>query len=228
MYGTASSGILFSLNLDGTNYKVLHRFIGNSFNQGDGATPVAELTLDGSKLYGTTNSGGPQSGGTVFTINLDGSGYEILHSFDTRSKDAIPAAPHKVAILGSTLYGTTAQDDAWGTVFSMNLDGSGYQILHVFGPDGSNPNAGVTLVGSKLYGTTGIEPGKIFCMNLDGSDFQILHSFSDLGFSSQPYAEMTLVGSTLYGATSGYSWPADGGVVFAITVPEPPTVLLAA
>ena len=46
-----------------------------------GTTPEASV-IEGSDgaLYGTTYSGGIASGGTVFKMNRDGSGYTVLHS----------------------------------------------------------------------------------------------------------------------------------------------------
>src|SRR5262249_48762471 len=152
--GTASSGTVFSMNLDGTNYQVLHEFLANYFGTYDGADPEADLTIAGSKLYGTTEAGGSLGKGTVFSMNLDGSGYRVLHSFASSSLGST-VTPRKLTIVGSSLYGTTRYQN---TVFSMNLDGSNYQILHSFSESdrvhGEYPAAGLTLIGSRLYGTT--------------------------------------------------------------------------
>lgn len=230
LYGTASSGVAFSLNLDGTDYQVLHGFVGNDFGQGDGATPQADLTIIGSKIYGTTTAGGLDFGGTAFSMNLDGSSYRILHSFPGFGKNGT-SNPSGLTIVGSTLYGTTTQGGGGsGTIFSMNLDGSNYQILHVFSEslgDAWAPRAGLTPIGSKLYGTTAGYPGAVFSINLDGSEYQIAHWFDSNTEGSTPEAELTLIGSTLFGTTS-LGGLGGGGTLFAITVPEPPSVLLAA
>ncbi len=47
----------------------------------DGAHPRAGLVLSGSTLYGTAKSAGSSSNGTVFAVNLDGSGFTNLHTF---------------------------------------------------------------------------------------------------------------------------------------------------
>ena len=84
LYGTTSSGgsgagftqgTTFKMTLAGT-FTSLHVFTG-----GDGASPVAALTLgsDGS-LYGTTSSGGDTGVGTVFRMDASGA-VTILHSF---------------------------------------------------------------------------------------------------------------------------------------------------
>jgi len=51
----------FTALLDGTN--------------NDGANPHAELKSSGNTLYGTTAIGGTSAKGTVFAINLDGTGF---------------------------------------------------------------------------------------------------------------------------------------------------------
>ena len=72
LYGTTSAG---GANDDGTVFKIgpngtetiLHSFAGGIT---DGAGPQVALIMDSAgDLYGTTQSGGTYSGGTVFKIN---------------------------------------------------------------------------------------------------------------------------------------------------------------
>jgi uncharacterized repeat protein (TIGR03803 family) len=147
--GTPGAGALFKINTDGTGYSVLHSFGGT----GDGSWPETALTINGSSLYGTTGVGGSGEKGTVFKINLDGSGYSVLHSFNG-SDGQQPLG--ELTVAGSTIYGTTiSQDGGAGTVFEMGTDGTGFQILHAFtgGSDGASPIGGMTLSDSTLYGT---------------------------------------------------------------------------
>ena len=84
LYGTTENGgaygdgTIFSIHTDGTGYQVLYSF---GATPTDGEDPVAGLTLDGSTLFGTTNTGGSAGGGTVFSINADGTGYQVVDSF---------------------------------------------------------------------------------------------------------------------------------------------------
>jgi len=116
--------------------------VAHALRGADGYYPVAELTLVGSNLFGTTDSGGSAGGGTVFSMNTPGSGFQVVHSFPGGEGDG-PLA--ELTLGGSTLYGTTAYGGAahHGTIFSMNTDGSGYQVLHTFtgaANDGADPN----------------------------------------------------------------------------------------
>src|SRR5215471_15553793 len=47
------AGTLFSLNIDGTGFSVVHQFTGS-----DGYGPMARLVLSSNMLYGTTHGGG--------------------------------------------------------------------------------------------------------------------------------------------------------------------------
>jgi len=114
LYGTASwegssgsgAGTVFALKTDGTGFTVLHNFTATIlypfqyFDQfgrayfvyvhinGDGAVPVAGLTLSGDTLFGTASGGGSGGDGTVFTLKTDGTGFTIVHSFEPT--DPIP------------------------------------------------------------------------------------------------------------------------------------------
>src|SRR2546426_1176722 len=70
----------------------------------------------------------PISGsGTVFKLNRDGSGYQILYDFSSGGG----WWPDAALVQGSdgALYGTTYG----GVVFKLNKDGSSYEILYNLG-----------------------------------------------------------------------------------------------
>jgi uncharacterized repeat protein (TIGR03803 family) len=79
LYGTASaggsgaSGTVYCAKTDGTQFRTLYSFEPLNPSDGtnnDGAFPVAGLLLISNSLYGTTFSGGPGSGGTVFALPI--------------------------------------------------------------------------------------------------------------------------------------------------------------
>ena len=146
---------MFKVNTDGTGFSLLHSFVAAN---GDGWAPVGSLTLFGSTLYGMTRQGGGAAG-TIFRINVDGTGYSLFHSFTGMSGGDGANPVGDLLLLGSTLYGTTPIGGPanLGTIFEIGTDGSGYTVLHSFAggsTDGANP-AGLIFSGSSLYGMTG-------------------------------------------------------------------------
>ena len=216
--GSSNFGTVFSMNIDGTGFGLLHSFTGID----DGRYAGAGLTLSGSTLYVMSISGN----GTLFRMNTDGTGFSQIHGFNGGAGDGLRPVG-SLTLSGSTLYGMTGNGGAanQGTVFSMNTDGTGIAVLHSFlnsGKDGLLPSGSLTLSGSKFYGMTnagGTYPhnvGTIFSMNTDGTGFTLLHSFSGgTGDGQYPYGSLTLIGSTLYGMTnSGGS--TNNGTIFSL------------
>src|SRR5580658_8863038 len=83
--GTGGSGTVFRVNTDGSDFTNLHSFSATSgspsYTNSDGANPVAGLVLVGSTLYGTAQNGGSAGNGTVFKVNIDSTGFSLLHTF---------------------------------------------------------------------------------------------------------------------------------------------------
>ena len=202
-----SSGTIFRINVDGTGYQVLYNF--GSVN--NGTNPQGDLTVSGSTLYGMTLGAGTRGSGTIFKINTDGTGYQVLHSFGSVPNDG--SYPYgSLTLSGTTLYGMTPSGGAngKGTIFQINTDGSGYQVLYSFGSienDGFYPYGSLTLSGTTLYGMTSDggangAPGTIFQINTDGTGYRVLYSFGSVANDgTNPYGSLTLSGSMLYGMT---------------------------
>ena len=150
---SSKDGVVFQINAIGSGYTNLVNFAGGS----DGANPYGGLTLAGSTLYGMTRIGGSANDGTIFSVNLDGSGYTNLYSFSGGA--ASGANPNgSLTLVGTTLYGTTKSGGSSndGVVFGINLNGNGYSNLHSFsgGADGANPDGDLTMANNTLSGWT--------------------------------------------------------------------------
>jgi uncharacterized repeat protein (TIGR03803 family) len=257
LYGTAvyggawGSGTLFGLNTNGSGFTNLHSFTRYSgfpgyFTNSDGNGPNDGLVLSGNTLYGTTYWSGTGGWGTVFAVNTDGTGFQTLVDFPSPEYAQLGADPSSgLVVSGSRLYGTTVYGGStsgvysvgYGTVFTVNADGTGFAVLHNFNfsIDGGLPCAPLLLCGNTLYGTTS-EGGKegngtVFAVNTDGSGFTVLHTFSPPTIlhteseflnctnsdGADPYdAGVVMSGNTLYGtAVSGGS--SGHGTVFSIS-----------
>ncbi len=231
--GGGGCGTIFATNTDGTGFQVLHTFNGTptANNPGtiDGSNPLGNLTLSGTTLYGMTSGGGANKLGTIFKINTDGSGYQLLYSFGLSDGGGTPGG--SLTVSGNMLYGMTSGTMTsagqptlgYGVVFQINTNGSGFTVLHNFANDGINgvnPDGSLTLSGSTLYGMTSggcTGYGTIFKINTDGSGFQTLYDFSSASGANGAYpnGSVILAGSTLYGMTTG-GGSGQGGTIFRI------------
>ena len=205
------------------------------YTNSDGATPQAGLILSGNTLYGTANQGGSSGNGTVFAVNINGTGFTNLHTFTANSgshyyTNSDGGFPYAGLILsGNTLYGTAeaSGSSGQGTIFKVNTDGSGFTTLHSFtarsfgGPnnDGANPEAGLILSDNMLYGTAGgggsSGEGVVFAVNTNGMGFTNLYSFTGGNDGAGPRAGLTLSGNMLYGTASA-GGSSGNGTVFAV------------
>ncbi len=223
-YSSASSGYgrIFAINTDGTGFTSLHSFTPRSDSgstNSDGAYPRGRLVLSGNTLYGTASLGGTADNGTIFAINTDGTGFTNLHNFTqnannyygTNNDGAYPQAG--LILLGNTLYGTAQSGGTGGegTVFAINTDGTGFTTLHNFtfpsaesnyttNSDGGTPEAGLTLSGNVLYGTTPsfgpLRGGTLFSLSLPPPPLAITFSGKNTVLTWPTYAPGVTLQST--------------------------------
>src|ERR1700685_1606800 len=71
------------------------------FTNSDGAEPYAGLRASGNTLFGTTYHGGASGDGTVFAVNTDGTGFNVLHNFSGKDGSNVLA---DLRLAGNTLY----------------------------------------------------------------------------------------------------------------------------
>jgi uncharacterized repeat protein (TIGR03803 family) len=241
---------VFAVNTDGSGFTSLHSFSTspNGGTNSDGANPIAGLVFANNKLYGVANGGGNSGVGTIFKLNIDGTGFTNLHSFSPIS-GALFSNPDgayplgDLVLSGSTLYGTASEGGAEGngTIFAVNIDGTGFTNLHNFSvayahpsgyytnDDGANPFGGLVISGNRIYGTavyggqTG--QGAVFALGTDGTGFINLHTFATVARDStgyltnrdgaNPSATLVSAGNLLCGTTQN-GGPFGHGTVFAL------------
>jgi uncharacterized repeat protein (TIGR03803 family) len=224
--GSSVWGTVFALNPDGTGFTV--PFDGDVYT--DGGQPSLSVIL-GNTLYGTAvYAGNSAEVSTVFTMNIDGTGFTTLHQFSPCCTNSDGSQVDSGLVLsGNTLYGTAATGGSGGsgTVFALSTDGSSFTTLYDFTPvdnnltnsDGAGPRGGLVLSGSTLFGTTAgggaAGAGTLFAIGTDGTGFSNLYSFSQ-GNEGNPRGNLLLNGSTLYGACFNPSLIPASGSVFAI------------
>ena len=224
--GPTDSGTLFKINTDGSGYAVLHTFSSDV----DGASPNGTLVVSGSSLYGVANYsggalGGPDTYGTVFKINTDGSGFAVLRSFSVDpGSGSLPngANPRALLLSGTTLYGVASSGGTTndGVLFKLQTDGTGFAVvLHFDGTGGTYPTGDLILSGGTLYGTTeeggAFGGGTVFKVGANGSGFGVLRSLGNGDLDAAQPGGLVLVGSTLYG-TAGEGGAGEDGAIFQI------------
>ena len=203
------------------------------FTGGDGANPYGGVLLAGDVLYGTTYAGGSSNQGTVFKVNPDGTGYNVLKEFLVGSLDG--ERPRAGLVMANTrfyphlLFGTTEDGGSYfghGTAFRLDTNGAGFILLKKFvGTDGTNPFAPLLLANSArqttAYGTATIggnhSMGTVFKLFADGSGFTVLKPFTGMlnHDGETPQAGLVQSGNVLFGTT--YSGgDSDKGTVFRL------------
>ena len=202
-----------------------------SFNNANGATPRAGLTLgiDGN-FYGTTAQGGISNPtwiggmGTVFKITTNGTLTTLVYF--NGSNGAEPWAELVLDNAGN-FYGTTQNGgssgnggQSFGTVFKVTTNGALTTLASFAYTNGATPRAGLTIGNDgNFYGTTyqggSSGYGTVFRVTTNGT-LTTLASFANTN-GAHPWAGLTLgndgifYGTTYQGGSSGY------GTVFKVT-----------
>jgi uncharacterized repeat protein (TIGR03803 family) len=226
-------GVCLACSLRAQTFKTLHSFspvLGQTTNGWDtnaeGEYPAGVLTLFGSSLYGTAYFGGQWGSGTIFKLNVDGTGFQVMHEFSAMATNSLQRFTNidgyfpesRLVLHSNELYGTIVAGGPFGdgTLFSLEMNG-GFQVLHSFsGPDGWAPVGDLIVEGTRFYGATSDGGsngfGTVFSVSDDGSNLQMLFQFDShyafyfYAFSGiYPSGGLTLSGTTLYGTTST-SW----------------------
>jgi uncharacterized repeat protein (TIGR03803 family) len=219
--GVVGNGSIFRVDSEGTEFTVLHSFVGGN---ADGSTPFGSVLESGGKLLGMTWGGGAEAHGTVFSIDASGSGFALLHSFGGGPSDG--GSPLSSLIMsGGVLYGMTRAGGATdrGSIFRMNPDGSGFSLLHSFlggASDGESPTGALVDLGGVLFGSTeqggAADAGVVFAINTDGTGFRLVHSFTGGAADGRyPVGTLVSIGGSLYGMTNR-GGEEDLGTVFWI------------
>jgi uncharacterized repeat protein (TIGR03803 family) len=208
--GVNGYGCIFSIDTNGNGYKDLFDFSGTN-----GANPQGDVTILGNKMVGMTFKGGAHNAGCIFSIDTNGNDYKDMYDFDSFLYDGENPGGN-LTISGAKMFGTTLEGgtESWGTIFSIDTNGSGYKVLvNLTEASGTNPYGSLTLSGSKMYGMTLGLDGVVFSMDTNGTAYTVLFDFNGSN-GLTPYGNLTLSGGTLYGLTCGQpsSYPFVGNL----------------
>ncbi len=222
--GTDNEGVVFQLTPGSPRWSetVLHSFASGGT---DGTLPsYGALVLDAKgRLYGTTQSGGVNGGGTAYLLTPPKTGgttwnETILHSFGAAG-DGETLEGGLILGPGGVVYGTTDgtnNSGSQGIVFSLSPPAKGGQtwtesILYDFaqaGPDGSYPRAGVLRD----------QKGDLYCLTNNGGANSLGTAFrltraSGGAYTATDLYDFTPAANKVFGTlTAG-----KGGVYYGVT-----------
>jgi uncharacterized repeat protein (TIGR03803 family) len=236
LYGTTmrgglnDNGTIFRINLDGTDFAIIHQFDGSN-----GDHPQGRLIVGANgELYGTTLQGGSGNRGTIYRISTAGV-FTQVYSFPSLSAfntggiaiNTTGANPRSALLLAAdgNYYGTAYQGGpgGYGTVYRMTPAGV-VSVFHGFtGPshDGGFPLAGLIQdPAGNFYGTTErggyLDLGSAYRLDAGGTQFSLLHGFVDSSADgSTPYGGLLLANNFIYGVSYSDSLLGQG-VIFKL------------
>jgi uncharacterized repeat protein (TIGR03803 family) len=206
--GAKNAGTIFKITPAG-QLTTLYSFCSQP-NCADGEFAYDAMIAANGKLWGTTQNGGANGFGTVFSVTPAGA-LTTLHSFT----DGATAFGGLVHAANGNFYGTTAaggsRDD--GTVFKMTATGTFTTIYNFCAaidcPDGVSPFGGLVLGSNGIfYGTTAAGGsnfrGTIFEITPAGKLTTLYNFCSNTGCSDGQYPYSGLLRASsgdLYGTT---------------------------
>lgn len=214
--GAGNAGIIFSFDPSNGTFVNLFDFTFGSV--AEGYSPSAGLVYVNSKLYGITPLGGANNFGTIFSINLDGTGFN--NEFDIVLASGATGVGELIEFNGK-LYGMTSAGgtSTFGVLFEYDYLTTTYTELFEFtGTAGAFPGAApqgkLYTDGTFLYGLTRTGGANNFgvLFQFDLVTYTVLHNFTTLT-GTFPVKAVTKSGSKLYGTTSSQG-QFVGGVLF--------------
>ncbi len=215
--GTSGVGTVYAFDSATKKEKVLHSFKGFA----DGYTPFGGLLYHDGLLFGTTEFGGTNGSGTVYSVDPETRAEKVLYVFQGGGDGAQPMS--NLIYQDGVLYGTTQNGghDVFGdvtdegTVFGVDAATGAESFLYSFHEnpeevDGTNPWAGLIYRGGYLYGTTyygyneqGISYyGTVFKLAPNSTHDTLIYSFKGDADGGFPFAGVLARGSDLYGIGS--------------------------
>lgn len=186
IYGTA--GTLFSLNEDGTGFRIVTS-LGGAYGNGPYGSP---LLANDNRFYGMTSAGGTGGSGQILSFDSLGNVTQI-YNFSGGTDGAIPYGSLIQSPTGA-FYGMTESGGYNGLGVIFRDSSYAYTVLHSFsGSDGSRPYGDLLLAkDGYLYGMTSQGGangfGTIFKCSVSGSFYSVIYNFTNM-----EYPEGTLI-----------------------------------
>jgi uncharacterized repeat protein (TIGR03803 family) len=205
----AATLAVLPVSAPGTSLVSLYWFTGGA----DGGTPNGLTLGSNGLLYGTTQTGGAYSAGTVFSLTTGGA-FQTLVAFDLTNGSNPQAALTQGA--DGHFYGTTENGgiNNEGTVFSMTPSGALATLASFSNTANFNPyTALVQGTNGNFYGAAKqVREGDIFEITTNGTT-DVIYSFTGGPDGNEPVGALAQgADGNFYGMTTGGALNGDGGV----------------
>lgn len=177
-------------------------------------------------IYGTSPYGGLEGHGSIFRLNQDGTGFELIHEFDGDG-NSFPS-PELIEHVNGKIYGINRIGFSWGgfygaEIFRINKDGSDFESLESL-PQRHIPSG--KLLSDQNGNIYGVFPergaffgGGVFKTDSLGKRYQTLYHFDYQEEEGKQFPFGGLIlgkDGLLYGVCSGKVYPNSGGAAFRI------------
>jgi uncharacterized repeat protein (TIGR03803 family) len=156
----SKGGLVYSLT-PGGNFHILYQFVaGTKENYPDGSSPTTLAEGPDGMLYGATSFGGKSNAGTLFRLNKDGSGFEVIRSLcESCEAHQIETGPWILAGDGNFYGVAPGKDDCFhrvpcGAIYRITpATGVDKFVVQFKSPTEYIPNLSVVAPDGTLYGT---------------------------------------------------------------------------
>ncbi|MEM9935235.1 MAG: choice-of-anchor tandem repeat GloVer-containing protein [Bacteroidota bacterium] len=193
--GQFGRGVLYSVNLDGTNFQVRAQF--PSTISGD----KSDLVYQDGKLWGITN---PLNQGFLYYFDPLTDSIVITTNFvDSTGRDPISnLTVHDGKFWGIARFGG---DFNKGTIFSVNTDGTNLQAVHHFSEVSASGMENITMAfyDGKLWGTNRFggtnSRGYIFSFDVNNNEFQVEYTVLNTDEATYPDYGLVVYQDKLWG-----------------------------
>ncbi|RED97885.1 choice-of-anchor tandem repeat GloVer-containing protein [Marinoscillum furvescens] len=174
--GTHNSGVLFSIDEDGSDFTMNHHFTLIDGN------PLGSLqAIDDDRFWGVLIGAGQH--GAIYEYNHTLQQFSIIHYFDQQDGNVPYSGLTKI---DDQLWGVTELGGAnnMGVIYKVDLNNSNdVTVVHEFdGTDGQLPHGDLTLFNGRMYGTTtaggNAQVGTLFSVDVNSLEFAVEHYFT--------------------------------------------------
>jgi uncharacterized repeat protein (TIGR03803 family) len=234
LYGTTKLG---GANSDGTVFELAANTFAQTtlatFNISNGAAPLSSILIDSAgNLYGSTQEGGADFGGTVFEISAAHNQLTTLWSF-AGGTGTEPQGP-LVSDASGEIFGITHTGSYSGNGAIYELSGADHRsltTLAAFGSQQGIPYTGVVLdAAGDLFGVTSqggtFGDGIFFELAAGSGQITTLLNFNDSSGVGPAFLTMDAAGN-FFGVT-GLRGPGGSGTVYEVSGPTHQTFTILA